>query len=118
MNKGISISTEVLVALAIAIIVLLALVSMLMGIVPGASTSLGKDADFRIQCNRFISAGGCKADSSLNILQGCNGGGEDATCPTCDESSDSGCTYVKCSVAGSAVGSCTEASVKAACCGT
>lgn len=113
MRKGISISTEILVALAIAIIVLLALVSMLMGIVPPASQSLGCDADFRVQCNRYVTAGGCKDDSSLKILGGCTGG-----CSTCDEASDSGCTYVKCSVAKCATGSCSETSVRSACCGS
>lgn len=116
MKKGISISTEVLVALAIAVIVLLALVSMLMGVVPGASSALGCDADFRVQCNRYVTAGGCKEGSSLGVFDGCNGGG---TCPTCDESSDSGCSYIKCSVANCATGGCNDPeSVKRACCGS
>lgn len=68
MKKGLSISTNVLVALAIALIVLLALVSMFMGIVPGAGESLGCEADFRIQCNRYISAGGCKESSGLGVF--------------------------------------------------
>ena len=112
MKNGMSMTTNVLVALAIAIIVLLVLVGMLMGIVPGASTALGCEADFRVQCNRFVVAGGCNEGSGLHIFDGCAG------CSACTTTEDVGCKYVKCTVAQCAVGSCSsEAEVEAACCG-
>ncbi len=113
--KGLSISTNVLVALAIALIVLLALVSMLMGIVPGTSEALGCEADFRVQCNRFIAAGGCKETSGMSILDGCIGVTDN--CPGA-EGYDEDCRFVKCSTADCALGTLIGSEIEAACCGT
>jgi len=114
--KGIAISTELLVALAIALLVLLVLVAMLMGIVPGAGEALGAEADFRVQCNRYISAGGCSEGSDFGVFDGCGAGDN---CPDCFEDSNEGCKYVKCTTAKDALGDCTNGdTVRNACCGS
>jgi len=107
-------TTNVLVWLAIAIIVLLALVSMLMGIVPPSSQSLKCQASFNLGCNKFVAAGGCK-DESINIFQGCGGGADTCSSPPSEED-DKGCVYVKCTVAECAVGTVDPNAVRASCC--
>lgn len=116
MRKGLQLTTSTLVALAIAILVLLVLVSMLMGIVPGAGEALGCEADFRVQCNRYISAGGCGEHSNLEIFKGCQNH-DPGDCLIGDPSEDAGCKYVRCSVADCAVGSVDKTRVRLACCG-
>jgi hypothetical protein len=114
--KGVSISTELLVALAIALLVLLVLVAMLMGIVPGAGAALGYEADFRVQCNRYISAGGCIEGPGIGVFDGCSATNN---CPDCTEASDVTCKYIKCSTAKEALGTCIDKDlVKNSCCGT
>ena len=108
MKKGVQMTTNTLVVLAIAIIILLSLVSLYVGIVPGAGTALGSEADLRIQCNKYINAGGC-SDDTIHAISDCT------DCSSHDD--DTGCIYVKCTTAYNAIGSVDEDAVHAACCG-
>ena len=69
MRKGLEMTMSTLLALAIVLIVLLSVVAILTGTVPGISNSLGCDADFRMGCNSFIAAGGCKEDSDMVLVE-------------------------------------------------
>lgn len=94
--KGMSISTNTLIFLAVAFIVLLALLSLMSGIIPGGSQTLRCQASFRSGCNKFIAAGGCKEDTGINPVP----------------------IYVDESIADCAIGTHDQENVTNACCGT
>jgi|GEM_PF-6566307 len=93
--KGMSISTNSLVLLAIALIVLIAILALLSGVIPPASQTLKCQSSFRSGCNKFIAAGGCKEESGLN--------------PVPD--------YIEESIADCAIGTHNQENVTFSCCG-
>ena len=102
MKKGLQIATNTLIWLAIAIIVLLALMALIAGIIPGSSAALRCQADFRTGCNRFESAGGCNEGSPL--------------LPVTDDYVDG--DVADCAIGTDCVSGPCDDDVKVACCGT